>query len=198
MPGAIYYHFESKDHIVEEVLAACMSTITDTVEQSLSRLPPGASGKLRIHTAIVAHTSALFDNLDYMRAYYRIHDQVPSEIRCRYAVLPRRYGDLWNELLDGVVEAGELRPDLDLSVVRMLILGSITWTLDWLKPGRLSPTDVATILSSMVLEGLVPKQTALPASPELEDLNDALRDQPSEVVGAVANMVRLMVAARSG
>ena len=198
LPGAIYYHFDSKDQIVEEMLAACMSVITDAVEQNLAKLPPDAGAKLRIHTAIVAHTASLFSNLNYMRAYYRVHDQVPTEIRNRYAVLPRRYGDLWKVLLEEGAASGEIRSDLDLSVLRMLILGSITWTLDWYKSGQLTPTEVGSTLSSMVFEGLVPKPTAPPGSPELEDLIDALKDQSPEIIASVVNMVRLMLAKDGG
>ena len=44
--------------------------------------------------------------------------------------------------------------DLDLSVVRMAIMGALNWAADWYKPGKLAPQRVAHDIVSMTLHGL--------------------------------------------
>lgn len=193
--GSIYYHFESRDELVEEVLAATMIHIEHAVRESLAGLPENASYRLRMHTAIVTHVQQLFIHDAYMVAYYKLYDQLADDMRQRYAILPRRYGDLWKELLAGARAAGEIRDDLDLSVVRMLLMGAITWTLEWFKKGkRMSAEQVGAQLSAMFFDGMAKPEAAGMPDAGVGELVALLKDQDRQTVEALTQTIRLFLA----
>jgi hypothetical protein len=92
---------------------------------------------------------------DYASAQARIVGQVPPEVRKGHLVHQRKYGAYWNDLIEAAVAAGAVRPDVDLFVARMLVLGALNWTAEWYTPKRdLRPTAIADQAVAMVLHGL--------------------------------------------
>jgi hypothetical protein len=57
-------------------------------------------------------------------------------------------------ITDGVA-AGELRPDLDVRLTRMAILGMCNWTYQWFRPdGAMSSGEIADYFAGVLLRGL--------------------------------------------
>lgn len=174
VPG-VYYYFDSKEALVEEVLRAGVARAFDFVEQRVAVVPEGRPVLDRLRAAIEGHVLVVLEIGDYTSANIRIFGQLPDDIRKRHLAQQRAYGDLWRRLLEDARAAGELRPDLDLSVLRMLILGALNWTVEWyrpsrskapggtgahaLRPGTLSAAEVARNATTMICEGV-----GLPAS----------------------------------
>ena len=152
-PG-VYYYFPSKDDLVEEVLRTGVARAASFVEERVAAVPEGASALDRLRAAIEGHVLMVLEIGDYTSANIRIFGQLPDDIRHRHLAQQRAYGDLWRSLLEEARGAGELRPDLDLSVVRMLILGALNWTVEWHRPGMLSAREVAGHATAMICEGL--------------------------------------------
>ncbi len=110
----------------------------------------------RLRAAITAHLEFVLAQSDYAVANIRILSQVPRAIRQRHLKRQRRYGAFWRGLFEDAAKAGKLRTDLDLSVVRMLTLGALNWSVEWYdEHGTQSPGAIAAHLSTMILEGLV-------------------------------------------
>ncbi len=155
--GSLYYHFDSKEEIVEEVLEIGVEGVSAATREAVRALGAGASPMARLRAAIAAHLKFVLSESDYAVANIRILSQVPEEIRERHLKRQRRYGAFWRELFEAAAKAGELRTNLDLSVVRMLTLGALNWSVEWFDDrGARSPADVAAHLSTMILEGLIP------------------------------------------
>src|SRR5581483_5331246 len=144
-PG-VYYYFGSKEDLVEEVLRVGVARV--------AAVPDGASALDRLRAAIEGHVLMVLEIGDYTSANIRIFGQLPDDIRQRHLAQQRAYGDLWRSLLEEARATGELRADLDLSVVRMLILGALNWTVEWHRPGALSAGEVARHATAMICEGL--------------------------------------------
>src|ERR1041384_2513942 len=151
-PG-VYYYFPSKEDLVEEVLRAGVARAAAFVEQRVAAVPDGGSALDRLRAAIEGHVLMVLEIGDYTSANIRIFGQLPADIRRRHLAQQRAYGDLWRSLLEGARAAGELRPDLDLSVVRMLILGALNWTVEWYRPGAQTVAEVARNATTMICEG---------------------------------------------
>jgi AcrR family transcriptional regulator len=152
--GSLYYYFRSREHLVQEVLALSMERTEVRVRARLAALPPQATFRDRIATAVREHLEQILLLDDYTVAFTRIIDQVPARVRRHAADSTRAYGRLWNELMRGAQKAGELRSDLDTSVSRMLLLGGMTWTLEWYKAGPLSPAQIADHAVTLFFEGM--------------------------------------------
>lgn len=164
--GSLYYHFDSRDELVEEVLRAGVGRAIDFVRQQVESLPPDASPRDRLQAAMTAHLIMVLEIGDYTSANIRIFGQVPEAIRRRHLKQQRAYGAYWRGLLESAQEAGELRSDVDTSVIRMLILGALNWSVEWYRPtGRHRAEEVATQFVTMVFEGLArPGESVAPGN----------------------------------
>lgn len=152
--GSIYYHYASKDELISAVLDLGIHSVIDTVEAALQALPPSATGRERIETAVRAHLSAIIENGDYTLATRRVFGQVPEAIRVQNTKLRDTYGATWQRILQEARERGEFATDANLSLARLFILGALNWTVEWYKPGIRTIDDVARDFSAIMVDGL--------------------------------------------
>lgn len=150
---SLYYHFASKEELIEVVLALGVTRTFEHVRARVSEVPEDDPlGRLR--AAIHGHVEMVLETGNYSAANLRLYGQMPDEIRRRLQRVQRRVGRYWNELLVQARDAGAIRSDLNLSVVRMLILGALNWTAEWYQPSGLTPAEIAATATAIVLEGL--------------------------------------------
>ena len=152
--GSLYYHFDSKEEIVEAVLIAGVERAFGATREAVAALGVGADPLARLRTAIATHLRVVLMESAYASANLRIFGQVPAAIRARHLKLHRAYGAFWGELFQDAAAAGLLRTDCDLSVVRMLALGALNWSVEWYREGRRSPGEIAAEASTMILDGI--------------------------------------------
>ena len=68
----------------------------------------------------------------------------------------REYAAIFADLLAEAQKKGLLRPGFNLSVVRMLSMGALTWVAEWYSPdGPLTPDDVADELMRLLAGGIL-------------------------------------------
>ncbi len=151
---SLYYHFSSKEELIEVVLALSVERTFGHVKSSVAEIPADQPLR-RLQVAIEAHVVKSQEHGDYSAATLRLFGQMPPDIQKRLRRTQREVGGFWGELLENAQRAGAIRADLDLSVVRMLLLGALNWAVEWYKPSRrLSVEDLATHASRMVLDGI--------------------------------------------
>jgi len=157
--GSLYYHFGSKEEIVEKVLELGVEGVARATRDAVEALGRDADPLTRLRAAIAAHLRFVLTESDYAVANIRILSQVPRAIRVRHLRRQRRYGSFWRGLFAEAAKAGRLRQDLDLSVVRMLTLGALNWSVEWYDAkGAEDPAAIAAHLSTMMLDGLVTRR----------------------------------------
>lgn len=161
--GSIYYHYDSKDELISAVLDLGINAVIGDVTSALEVLPPTASGRERIETAIRAHLSAIIDNGDYTLATRRVFGQVPEAIRVKNMRLRDSYAAIWQKILLEAHDRGEFRTSANLTLARLFILGALNWTVEWYKPGGRPIEDVAREFASVVLDGLAGKGESIAA-----------------------------------
>lgn len=152
--GSLYYHFESREALVQAVMSEGVRRTHEAVKDRLRALPADASYRRKIETAIATHLELGLAHEDIASATIKLIWQVPAHIRDSQLEQQRAYGALWKRLLAGARRAGAIRADVDLSVARMAIMGALNWAADWYAPGRLSPQEIARDIAAMVLGGL--------------------------------------------
>lgn len=86
--GSLYYHFNSKDELLEEVLDIGINRVHEAVEESQENMPADAPPYERIRAAVDAHLTTLLKHGDYTSANISIFTQIPEEIRQRQ--IPKR------------------------------------------------------------------------------------------------------------
>ena len=157
--GSLYYHFDSKDELVEEVIRVGLDTAVRATRGAVQVLGRDADPIVKLRAAIAAHLTTILAESDYASADLRILAQLPEPIRKRHLERQRAYGAFWSSLLQSAAASGRLRQDLNLSVVRMLLLGALNWSVEWYRPDGETPGEIAEHLSAMILDGLLAKET---------------------------------------
>jgi TetR/AcrR family transcriptional regulator, cholesterol catabolism regulator len=153
--GSLYYHFDSREALVEEVLRLGVVRAEERVRADVTALGVDATPLARLRTAMAAHLSVILERGAYASANARIFGQVPEEVRKRHYAEQQAYGAYWNELITDAQRAGELRPGLDPYVVRMLLFGAMNWAAEWYRPSRgRPPAVIVEHLLTIALDGL--------------------------------------------
>ncbi|MCA0871523.1 TetR/AcrR family transcriptional regulator [Seohaeicola saemankumensis] len=154
--GSLYYHFESKDALVEEI----MTEGVNRVEASVLKALEGAAGAPpldRIRIAMEVHLKTLHDKSDYGSAHIRCFAHVPADIRNRLRSNRARYEEVWTRLLSEARAAGEIAGDIDLHTLKFAIIGMMNWTLEWRMPSGLRPEQMADQFFRVTFDGARPR-----------------------------------------
>lgn len=153
--GSIYYHFASKDEILAEVLDLGIERIHHAVRDALAALPPQASTIDAIETAIRVHLEVLLLYGDFTSANIRVYGQIPERARRRSHPVRQAYADYWTALLARARREGVVRNDIGVKMLRLLLVGSMNWTVEWYKPGRGPVEEIAGDVSKLFFEGVL-------------------------------------------
>lgn len=153
--GSLYYHFDSKEAIVSEILDAGIEAVHGEVKAALDELPATTPAIEVMHTAIHTHLRSLFVHNNYTSANVRIYNQVPPAIRKANLKARRQYEALWGEILERVAAAGIIRKGVDLKNFRLLLISSLNATLEWFDIKRGNLDELADSYADLMLNGLL-------------------------------------------
>jgi AcrR family transcriptional regulator len=151
---AIYYYYASRDELIEEVMWAGIADMREHVTEVLSALPDGTPPLERLLAAAEAHLRHALDISDYTTASIRNAGQVPLAIRKRQILEEERYGEVWRRLINDLAVEGRLRPELDMYIAQMLVLGALNWAVEWWDPRRGSLEAVVANAQSFIRHGI--------------------------------------------
>ena len=118
---------------VAEVIAAAQPDIIGLQELDVGRRRTGGIDQ--------AHTIA-----EILKMKHHFHAALDVE--------EERYGDIWRRLINDVARDGVLRPDLDLYIAQMLVLGALNWAVEWWNPRRSSVEAVVENAQSIIRYGI--------------------------------------------
>jgi len=154
----IYYHFESKEQILAEVLDTGILSVFDAVRQRVEALPPGAKARDKFAAAIEGHLWGLLHHGDFTSANIRIYGQIPTPAKNRHRKIRREYTDFWDALLDEAMRRGELRRDIGTTIARLFVIGALNWTVEWYNPQKGSFEDFVKQITTIVFDGTMVKE----------------------------------------
>lgn len=152
--GSLYYHFESKDEIVSEVLRLGVERVAEEVRRAVMSLPPDADTDLVMYTAIHAHLWAFLELQDYTSANVRIFGQVPQAIRDKHIPTRDAYERYWHKLLQRCAKEGNFEASRDLRLSRLFLINALNGSLEWYRSGTASIEMLARELTDNFLYGL--------------------------------------------
>jgi len=162
LPGSLHYRYASK----EELLLALMERgITSAVAAVRLAIAEVRDPLERMRAALRAHLQLLVrdDEAIYVLLYEGRSLSGPA--REHMVRLRDRYDALWDGLLHAAAGTGRIRPEADLRLVRLFLLGGVNWAAQWFSPqGPCSADEVADAFADMVLGGLLADPPERPAS----------------------------------
>jgi AcrR family transcriptional regulator len=122
--GSVYFHFESKDRLVEAMLEEGLLASLAFLDQALAAVPEDANAATRLGAAIRAHATAVHELSNYTVAV--LGPSFPRDAAGTAArKLRRTYVSRWTELVTEAQGEGVLTRDADPRLLRDLILGAL-------------------------------------------------------------------------
>jgi AcrR family transcriptional regulator len=153
--GSLYYHFDSREQLAEEVLTSGVRAAMEHTRAAVDGLPSNANARRRLETAITAHVAFMLERSPAALAGARAVGQLPPAVARPLNALFRAYGEYFAELFDAAVADGSLDPDVDLSAARMLVVGAANWTAEWFDAaGACSAEEIGQLLCRLVFDGI--------------------------------------------
>ncbi|WP_026416333.1 TetR/AcrR family transcriptional regulator [Actinomadura oligospora] len=151
--GSLYYHFDSKESMADEIL----STFLDDMWAAYDRVLDAGLGARETLEALVVES---FRSIDRHRPAVVVYQNESKHLATseRFAYLldsHRRFERMWTDLLERGVAEGAFRADLDRGLVYRFIRDTVWVAANWYqRGGRLSAEDIAKQYLAMVLEGI--------------------------------------------
>ena len=155
--GSLYYHFDSKDAIVEEVLRVGIDHAQSAIDAALVELGPESKGSERLAEAIVAYVNCIVAESNFTVANIRCYNESPPHTREQLTSALRDFTDLWVGLLAEGQADGSLRTDTNAKVLARIMISGLNSLASWYRPGgELRLDDLARQFADMILDGLHP------------------------------------------
>jgi AcrR family transcriptional regulator len=153
--GSLYYHFESREELIEQVLHQGVTSAFAHTRGVVDALPVRVSPRERLEAAVRAHLRFQLVESDYARAAVRSIGQYPEDMWARVNAEFRAYGKFFDGLIVGAIQAGQIDLAVDKSALRMLILGAANWAPEWYRSdGSSSADEIADLLVRLVVRGV--------------------------------------------
>ncbi|NOX28544.1 MAG: TetR/AcrR family transcriptional regulator [Actinobacteria bacterium] len=151
--GSLYYHFESKDHLLIEVLTRGIDVMVEAFDAAATTTA-NSDGSTRLKAHIRAHLAALYENGPYTAVHVTSFRTASSQVRA--AVIPERdrYESKWTLLLTDMVDTGQIRGDMALGLTRLTLFGAMNTSIEWFDLDRGNLDELADVLVDQYWNGL--------------------------------------------
>jgi len=160
--GSIYYHFRSKEMILDQVLDRGLRDICEGVRDAFERAQVLPDHRGRIASGVRAHMLYLLALSEYTSANIRIYGQLPDKARTLHKPLRKAYSDVWDQRLREAAQAGAIRSDFRTVPLRQVLLGALNWTVEWFnpdkgdQPGFYTLEEMIRMVQNLTLDGISP------------------------------------------
>lgn len=167
--GSVYYHFGSKEEVLDEVLDLGLRDLLKGVNHAITAWPDKEDHVNRIATAIATHMVYLFRASEFTSANIRIYGMLPEEIRSRHRAIRHEYAKVWDQLLREAQAGGALRSDIKVVPLRQAMLGALNWTVEWFDPGKCNRRGYYTLpaFTDLIIKLLLDGISANDSAPEI-------------------------------
>lgn len=147
--ASLYYHFASKEEIVEAVVNDGVRFVQEAVVAALQE-SEGAEPRARLQSAIHAHLTALHGHGDYTSASIKAFAfgamPVPDSVRR----VRRAYEDVWRLLIAELQGADVIAAEHSPEALRLFLLGALNGSTDWYRPGRFDIPELAREFAALI------------------------------------------------
>ncbi|WP_373085591.1 TetR family transcriptional regulator [Sneathiella sp.] len=158
--GSIYYHFKSKEHLLDAVLDRGLREMANGVSRILYDHARYPDNSRQLAAAINAHMRVLFARGEFTSANIRMYGQLPQEIRKRHRPVRMKYAAAWDACLQNAQNNQIIRSDFKVVPLRLFLIGALNWTVEWFDPARggqdnyYSLQEMIALQQSLLLNGI--------------------------------------------
>ena len=164
LSGSLYYHFDSKESMVDEIMRPFQDLLSVQYEAVMGDGRPATE---RLGDILRLTFQAIHDHQEAVAIYQNeiaILGDVP-----RFAYLRERNEKsraIWTSILADGVADGELRADLDIDLAFKVLRDSVWSAVRWYNPsGDMTHSEIADQYVYMLLDGMRANPRAKQATP---------------------------------
>lgn len=151
--GSLYYHFASKNEILEAVLRRGIEIMVEAFRGAAAETS-AATAQLRLSRHVRAHLAALHENGPYTAVHVTAFRTAPDEVRDVIVPVRDSYEAMWTELLSDLVAAGELDPATPISLTRLNLFASMNHSIEWFDTERGNLDELAEVIAHQLWQGV--------------------------------------------
>lgn len=139
LPGSMYYHFRSKEELLLAVHGEGVRLIMDAVNHALEQAPDDPWA--RLEAAACAHLKGLLTGGKFsMVVTPEFSRSIEEPLRGALIEERNRYEQIFRNLIDDL----PLPKDVSRSYLRLSLLGSLNWVVNWYRPDGDDPETIAS------------------------------------------------------
>nr|WP_237541576.1 TetR/AcrR family transcriptional regulator [Streptomyces sp. SID4936] len=156
LAGSLYYHFDSKESMLDEILSAFL----DELWAGYGTVLAAGLGPRETIEALVTQSFRQIDRHGPAVAIYQRESRhLSAQPRFAYLADTRlKFENAWLRTLERGVAERAFRADLDVRLVYRFVRDTVWVAASWYRPGGVhSPEEIARQYLSMVLEGITPR-----------------------------------------
>jgi TetR/AcrR family transcriptional regulator, cholesterol catabolism regulator len=154
LSGSLYHHFDSKEAMVDEILAPYLKDLREAYKVALSR---PADPRTKLHDLVVAslrvadahpHATEIYQSdVNYLSQFRRFGYLTAAASEARKA---------WLDVIGEGMKLGTFRADIDPGIIYRLMRDAIWLSVRWFKPTPRYPlTRFADDCTSLFIDGVV-------------------------------------------
>ncbi|MCC9165700.1 TetR/AcrR family transcriptional regulator [Pontibacter harenae] len=149
--ASIYSHIRSKEEILHKI---CFRMADEFFQALDAAEAAGTSATERLVEAIRAHVLVLTKNTEASAVFLNEWRHLSEPSHSEFLKLRDQYEERFREIIRFGVKNREFEVP-DEKFAALTILSGLNWLHTWYKPnGKMSPNEIATNLSAMLLNGL--------------------------------------------
>jgi TetR/AcrR family fatty acid metabolism transcriptional regulator len=132
--GTIYLYFKNKDDILVHFFRFKARQVFDRFREAVAG---GADSLAKLHNLVRVHLGEFQRDPDMAIVYHVETHQISRLAEDQIRVMGKMYHDIISDIVEEGQQAGLIRRDIYLSLVKRLILGAVDETIGaWLHAGR--------------------------------------------------------------
>jgi AcrR family transcriptional regulator len=150
--GSLYYHINSKQEILVEVLNRALDLLIANMQEVMAST---SAADVKLRQAMQVYLVTMLKNRDLAAVLLLEHRSLEPEAHARH--IPKRdyFESQWRDLIHEGAEQG-LFQCVDVSLASRALLGVLNWAITWYRPdGGLTPEMIAEQFADLFLFGLI-------------------------------------------
>lgn len=152
LPGSLYSHIQSKEHLLLDIVVSGITAFIDAIEPIVdSDLAPD----VKLREAIRAHMRVLAEQVEQTRVTFHQWQYLGPEKRPEAAQVRADYEALLTRILDEGIKTKAFRRTKHQRLAILSIIGILGSATEWYQPeGRSSSDEIADAITDNLLLGL--------------------------------------------
>lgn len=148
--SSIYHHVSGKEELLRLAVGRASDALSEVI--SAAETGPGAAAD-RLEQALRRSAEVLVEQLPYVTVLLRVRGNTEAE---RWALTQRRTVDRrLAALVQAAIDEGDVRGDLDPSLVSRLLFGMVNGVVEWWRPGGATEAaELADAVATLAFQGL--------------------------------------------